>query len=347
MHQPRERGPYRRRMAAAGFVAVGAFLASTVLPGAASADPTADEVRERVEQLEEEHAEQAAAYNEAEQDHDAAQEKLDDIEADRKEVADKLGGMRSGVRELATAAYSGDDYTSVPYLATSGGPDDALRQASDLGYLSQSQQDRLDNYVQEKRKLDELEASAEDTEKEAEERLDDAEKAKEKAEEKLEEQQSLLDDLTAEERAEATEGVDGGTQESSSGGSGGGATPPQVSGNAQAAVDFVYAQIGDSYRMGANGPDVWDCSSLVQAAWREAGVNIPRVTYDQVNVGTKVSWDQLQPGDLIFFYDGPSHVGMYVGQNKMVHASTSSKPVLEVQLNSYYRQKFHSAVRVG
>ncbi|WP_017557768.1 C40 family peptidase [Nocardiopsis baichengensis] len=335
-------------MAAAGFVAAGALFASTVLPGIASADPTPDEVRERIEKLEEEHAEQAAAYNEAKQDHDAAQEKLDDIEADRKDAADELDGMQSGVRELATAAYSGDDYTSVPYLTTSSGPEDALRQASDLGYLSQSQQDRLDNYVQEKRKLDELEASAEETEKEAEERLDDAEKAKEKAEEKLDEQQSLLDDLTAEERAEATEGVDGGAQESSSsGGSGGGATPPQVNGNAQAAVNFIYAQIGDSYRMGANGPDVWDCSSLVQAAWREAGVSIPRVTYDQVNVGTKVSWDQLQPGDLIFFYEGPSHVGMYVGGNKMVHASTSSKPVLEVQLNSYYQSKFHSAVRVG
>ncbi|WP_026128756.1 C40 family peptidase [Nocardiopsis halophila] len=335
-------------MAAAGFVAAGALFASTVLPGIASADPTADEVRERIEKLEEEHAEQAAAYNEAKQDHDAAQEKLDDIEADRKDAADKLDGMQSGVRELATAAYSGDDYTSVPYLTTSSGPEDALRQASDLGYLSQSQQDRLDNYVQEKRKLDELEASAEETEKEAEERLDDAEKAKEKAEEKLDEQQSLLDDLTAEERAEATEGVDGGAQESSSsGGSGGGATPPQVNGNAQAAVNFIYAQIGDSYRMGANGPDVWDCSSLVQASWREAGVSIPRTTYQQVNVGTKVSWDQLQPGDLIFFYDGPSHVGMYVGGNKMVHASTSSKPVLEVQLNSYYQSKFHSAVRVG
>ncbi|MDA2814155.1 NlpC/P60 family protein [Nocardiopsis sp. RSe5-2] len=345
MHEPRERGSNRRRLAAAGFVAAGALLASTALSGTASADPSADDVRERIEDLEKEYSEQAEAYNQAKQDHDAAQEKLDDIKADKKEAEKELEDMQSGVRSLATAAYSGEDFSSVPYLATSSGPEDALRQASDMGYLSQSQQDRLDNYVEKKNKLERIENEADETEADAKERLDDAEEAKDKAEEKIQEQQDLLDELTEEERAAATEGVDGGGEDSSSGG--GGASAPQGNGNAQAAINFIYAQIGDSYSLGANGPDVWDCSSLVQAAWREAGVSLPRTTYDQVNAGTNVSWDQMQPGDLIFFYGGPDHVGMYVGGGKMVHASNPSKPVAEVQLNDYYRQNFHSAVRVG
>ncbi|KIH98791.1 glycoside hydrolase, partial [Streptomonospora alba] len=68
-------------------------------------------------------------------------------------------------------------------------------------------------------------------------------------------------------------------------------------------------------------------------------------TYDQVNAGGSVSWDAMQPGDLIFFYSGPDHVGMYVGGNKMVHASNPRKPVQEVSLDSYYQSNFHSAVR--
>src|SRR5690606_10600936 len=109
--------------------------------------------------------------------------------------------------------------------------------------------------------------------------------------------------------------------------------------------DFIYAQIGDSYSLGANGPDVWDCSSLVQAAWREAGLSLPRTTYDRINAGTSVSYDNLQPGDLVFFYGGPSHVGMYVGDGKMVHASNPSKPVAEVQMSPYWSGQFTGAIR--
>ncbi|MFC3998736.1 NlpC/P60 family protein [Nocardiopsis sediminis] len=308
--------------------------------GVASADPTADEVRDEIEQLEQEYAELAEAYNQAKQDHDAAQEKLDDLEADQQDIEDALGEMQGDIAQLAHAAYTGSDYSSPAYLFSSSGPEEVLLQAADLGYLSQNQQNTLANYVDQQDTLDELTSEAEATEQDAADKLDEAEQAKADAEDKIDEQQTVLDDLTAEEQADATSGVS-----PVGNGSSGSSYTGDASGDAKVALDFIYAQIGDSYSLGANGPDVWDCSSLVQAAWREAGVSLPRVTYDQVNAGTSVAWDDLQPGDLIFFYDGPDHVGMYVGNGNMVHASNPSKPVAEVPLNDYYRTNFHSAIR--
>ncbi|MFD0775873.1 NlpC/P60 family protein [Streptomonospora algeriensis] len=331
MDERHERGSFRRHLATVGFVAAGALILST---SAAVADPTADEVRNKIEKLEEEHAGLAEKYNQAKQDHDAAKEKLEDLQEDKQETQDKIENMQQDIRGLANAAYTNADFGSPAYLLNSGGPAESLEQAADLGYLSENQRQTLVDYNEQKDKLDDLTAEASDTEEKAKDKLKEAEEAKEKAEKKIDKQEDLLDDLTAEQQ----EAVD-------SGGTGNAVNNSNASGSAGVAVDFVYAQIGDSYSLGANGPDVWDCSSLVQAAWSQAGVSLPRTTYDQVNAGTSVSWDAMQPGDLIFFYSGPDHVGMYVGNNKMVHASNPRKPVQEVSLDGYYQSNFHSAVR--
>ncbi|TQN32017.1 NlpC/P60 family protein [Haloactinospora alba] len=333
MDDHHERGSYRRHLAAVGFVAVGALLMST---GTAQADPSLDEVKDEVEQLEEDYASLADEYNQAKEEHDAAQEKLEDIESKQEDAQEELDTMQEDVRTLANAAYSGVDYTSPAYLISSDGPQDALEQASDLGYLSENQQENLRSYLERKEELDDLKSEAEETEEEAKEKLDEAESAKEDAEEKLEEKEDLLDELTAEQQEE----VGGGSGNSSSASYTGSA-----SGDAGAALDFAYAQIGDSYQLGANGPDVWDCSSLTQHAWKQAGVNLPRTTYDQINAGQSVSWSEKQPGDLLFFYDGPSHVGIYAGDGKMVHASNPEKPVQEVQLDGYYERNQTGVVR--
>lgn len=78
---------------------------------------------------------------------------------------------------------------------------------------------------------------------------------------------------------------------------------------------------------GSGGPDAFDCSGLVLAAYRSAGVSLPRTTYAQINAGRRVSRSELLPGDLVFFYSGISHVGLYVGNGQMVHAPNPSAPV--------------------
>ncbi|MDP9861718.1 MULTISPECIES: C40 family peptidase [Streptosporangium] len=113
------------------------------------------------------------------------------------------------------------------------------------------------------------------------------------------------------------------------------------------AVSAATKQIGDPYRWGASGPGAFDCSGLVQYAWRKAGVSLPRITHSQYRaVRKKVSWRSLRPGDLLFFY-GKGHVGMYVGKGKMVHSPSSGKTVRTVRLKGYYKSSFAGAVRPG
>ncbi|MFE2283901.1 C40 family peptidase [Streptomyces sp. NPDC059443] len=106
------------------------------------------------------------------------------------------------------------------------------------------------------------------------------------------------------------------------------AGPSLPSANTGSILDFARNQLGDRYEMGAEGPDVWDCSSLVQAAYKSAGINLPRVTYDQVKEGAEVPMDQLQPGDLVFYKDN-SHVGLFAGGKSVIEAANPGVGVVE------------------
>ncbi len=115
-----------------------------------------------------------------------------------------------------------------------------------------------------------------------------------------------------------------------------------VSGKGAQALAFAESQIGKPYVWGATGPSSYDCSGLTQAAWREAGVDLPRTTWDQVEIGIRVATEDLQPGDLVFFYDDISHVGIYKGDGMMVHAP---KPGADVREESIYYMPIYGSVR--
>ncbi len=123
-------------------------------------------------------------------------------------------------------------------------------------------------------------------------------------------------------------------------------TDPQL----RAVVSFAFAQRGKPYVWGAEGPDSYDCSGLMMAAWAKGGVQIPRVTTEQVRTGVAVpSLAALQPGDLIFIpgSDGtmsrPRHVGMYIGtdrngQQYLVHAPRTGDVVKVIPVSNWNRQ---------
>jgi cell wall-associated NlpC family hydrolase len=110
-----------------------------------------------------------------------------------------------------------------------------------------------------------------------------------------------------------------------------------------AALDFAMGKIGSPYRYGASGPNAFDCSGLVSWAFKNAGVSLPRTSRAMSNVGRPVSRAELQPGDLVFFYKPVSHVGIYIGNNQIVHASTRKSPV---KISDMSRMKFNSARRI-
>jgi hypothetical protein len=137
-------------------------------------------------------------------------------------------------------------------------------------------------------------------------------------------------------------GGDSGTPQSKQGGSSkksdkAGATGGGIS----KAISFARAQVGDRYIMGANGPDAWDCSSLVQHAFQQAGVKLPRVTYDQIHSGVEIDIDEVRAGDLVFYKD-LSHVGLYAGGGRVIEAANPGRGVVEGPMYS----KFQRARRV-
>ncbi|MET8172468.1 C40 family peptidase [Streptomyces clavifer] len=126
---------------------------------------------------------------------------------------------------------------------------------------------------------------------------------------------------------------------SSSSGSTTSASSPSYSsnatGSAASVVAFAQAQIGDAYVSGGTGPNSWDCSGLVQAAFRTVGVDLPRVSQSQSTFGTQVSLDSLQPGDILYWGGAGSayHVGIYVGGGQFVGAQNSSTGVVQKSLD--------------
>ena len=113
----------------------------------------------------------------------------------------------------------------------------------------------------------------------------------------------------------------------------------------RAAVSYALAQVGKPYVWGAKGPNAFDCSGLVQAAWAAAGVAISAGTTSQVHDGTPVgSLHQVQPGDLLFIPGSlgtarnPGHVGMYAGAGIVVNAYDDKRGVILESLNTWAPQ---------
>ncbi|XVQ12305.1 C40 family peptidase [Spirillospora sp. CA-255316] len=116
---------------------------------------------------------------------------------------------------------------------------------------------------------------------------------------------------------------------------------------ARKAVEYAHAQRGRPYVWGGTGERGFDCSGLVQQAWRHAGVTIPRVSHDQYEqITTKVSRDNLRPGDLVFF-NRLRHVGIYVGGGRFVHAPRTGRPITVEGLKGRYAHTYAGAVRPG
>ncbi|MFF5532770.1 NlpC/P60 family protein [Streptomyces cinerochromogenes] len=111
------------------------------------------------------------------------------------------------------------------------------------------------------------------------------------------------------------------------------------------AIAFARAQIGKPCVWGATGPDSYDCSSLTQAAWRAAGVTLPRAAYEQALAGTPVTLADLEPGDLVLFFDDDRHVGLHVGDGMMVHAPGPGSTIREESVFGAGEAAIHRIVR--
>ncbi|MYZ39649.1 MULTISPECIES: C40 family peptidase [unclassified Streptomyces] len=197
-----------------------------------------------------------------------------------------------------------------------------------LSQLTAAEQERL--AALERKKEEEARRKAEAKAKE---------EARAKAEAEAEAERTREQEQAAQPPATGT-GTDSGAGTGS--GTGSGSSDSGYATKAAKVLAFARAQIGKPYVWGASGPSSYDCSGLTQAAWREAGVELPRTTWEQVKVGTRVATGDLLPGDLVFFYDDISHVGIYIGDGMMIHAP---KPGANVREESIYYMPIYGSVR--
>lgn len=124
----------------------------------------------------------------------------------------------------------------------------------------------------------------------------------------------------------------------------------RVDGVAQAVVDTATSQLGSPYRYGGTGPNAFDCSGLVYYSYRAAGVEVPRTSLLQYREATPIGIDEARPGDLLFFRyrRKVSHVGIYLGDERFVHApSTGGSVSIESLQQAHYRERFVGAGRIN
>lgn len=118
-----------------------------------------------------------------------------------------------------------------------------------------------------------------------------------------------------------------------------------VSGRAGVALRYAVQQIGDNYVWGAAGPIKWDCSGLTMRSFQQAGVRLPHSSRAQFSYGRSITRSNLQPGDLVFFGSPISHVGIYIGKNKMVHAPRPGARVQIAEFGNYFGRKKYVGAR--
>ncbi|ROQ96497.1 cell wall-associated NlpC family hydrolase [Streptomyces sp. 2132.2] len=168
---------------------------------------------------------------------------------------------------------------------------------------------------------------------EAKKAKEDAQKAD--AEKKAKEEADRKADAERAGRSSSRDSLQSASASDSGSELGSGTVTAPATGSAAAIVNFARAQVGKAYISGGTGPSSYDCSGLVQAAYRQAGVTLPRMSQDQSARGTSVSLSALQPGDVLYWGSRGSayHVAIYVGGGKFVGAQNPSTGIVERSLS--------------
>lgn len=343
--------------------------------------PSLEEVEKKVDDLYRQAESATEKYNAAKEKTTKQRKRVDTLLDDVAKRTQKLNDAREELGSFAAAQYrtgAGVPDTATFLLADT--PQDIFDQRQVMDRMTGRQKEAVDDYVTEQSETMKKRREATKSLETLTESQGDLKKAKATVQKKLTDARELMSKLTAEEKArlaaiekqkqeeaarkaaelarqqaerqqgqeEAAQQESGGTGTSESSGS---TTPPSTSTGssyatkAEKALAFARAQIGKPYVWGATGPGSYDCSGLTQAAWKAAGVTIPRTTYDQVDAGTTVPVSQAQPGDLVFFYDDVTHVGIYIGNGMMIHAPKPGTYVREESIFYDGESSIHSVVR--
>jgi len=291
------------------FVALGAIaVAVSAMPSPAPADPPPAELERQIRAASEQLEVVVEEYNSLREDLRITVAQTGVLARQIAPLERRVEDLRDRVGLIAATAYRSGGMDSANVLLTAAAGHDLVRRLDALDLLARRRHREIaalgaarDRYVTARRTLDALVEQARSQETELATRRT-----------AIERQLASLREMRlraygAGERA-ALRAVRAGY------------VPVIPSGRDGDVVRFALAQLGRPYRWAADGPDGYDCSGLVVAAWRSAGVTLPHSSSRQFATVRRITRSELRPADLVFYYDDVHHVGIYLGEGLMIHA---------------------------
>lgn len=328
--KPRQRSLGGTTVRTAVTIALAGAATATGFDGTGYAEPPLSpaQAKAEVDRLYREAEVATEKYDGAKEQAAGAQRRLSALRDEAARRMDRLNSAREALGFAAAPQYRGGGVDPTVRLLLSSDPGQYLDDAAFAERVDGRQAAAVARVRAQLREIERLRGAERVELASLTSRQAELQRQKRTVTEKLGEARLLLSRLTESQRAQVAEPA------SRSAGRGLlGAVPASQAAaeapdaRAAAALSYAYGKLGSPYVWGATGPNAFDCSGLVQAAYQSAGVSLPRTTYAQIDAGRRIPRSALLPGDLVFFYSGVSHVGIYVGHGQMIHAPNPSAPV--------------------
>ena len=303
------------------------MVAGAIAPVSAQAAQSLAQVQAKVRQLEEEATTAAEGAQEAKVKLAGLTKTLNGIKAKAQIQGQTVSTLQRSLGAIAIEQYKSGGFGQSFELLFSSDPTLYLSSAGSLDSITRRKSAQLRKFQAARQRLNATTLTVND-------KIALVAAAQKKlaaqsaiAQEKLVEAENLLSKLTKAERerlAKLADDQENADQQSSLAAAQG---ANGVSGRAGIALKYALQQIGDRYVFGAAGMVTWDCSGLTMRAYEAAGVSLPHSAAAQARMGKQISLNSIKPGDLLFFGRPVSHVGIYLGGGKMVHAPRSGSRV--------------------
>jgi cell wall-associated NlpC family hydrolase len=322
-----------------------ALVAGLIAPVSANAAPSLAEVQAKVRQLEEDATSAAEGAQEAKVKLAGLTKTLNGIKAKAEIQGQTVSTLQRSLGTIAIEQYKSGGFGQSFELLFSSDPTLYLSSAGSLEAITRRKSAQLRKFEAAQQRLNATTLTVND-------KIALVAAAQKKlaaqsaiARSKLAEAEKLLSKLSKAERerlAKLADDEENADQQSSLAAA---KSASGVSGRAGIALKYALQQIGDRYVFGAAGMVTWDCSGLTMRAYQSAGVSLPHSSAAQSRMGKKVSFNSLKPGDLLFYGRPVSHVGIYLGGGKMVHAPRSGSRVKVTESGSLGRKPLVGARR--
>ena len=327
-------------------IALIAIASPLFLAPSAEAAQTLAQVQARVRQLEEEATTAAEEAQEAKVKLASLNRTLAGIQAKKEVQSQSVSALSKSLSAIAVEQYKTGGLSQSLELLFSSNPALYLSAAGSLEAITRKKSVELRKYQAAKQRLTATSLTVNDKlalVQEAQKKLV-AQSARANA--KLAEAELLLSKLKKEDRerlARLAQQEEDDDQKSSLAAA---KALSGVSGRSGKALQYALKQIGDKYVFGAAGMTTWDCSGLTMRAFQNVGVSLPHSSRAQYGYGKSVKRSELKPGDLVFFGRPISHVGIYIGGGKMVHAPRSGSRVKIASASNLGRKPYIGARRL-